>query len=164
MKQFQILIEKVIDSIANTLAYLLALMIILVFITVFARYMLNVSYVALQELIMYFHAILFMFGVSYALKEKSHVKIDIIYNSLNKKYQYYISMLGTIIFIIPTSIFITYSSMDMVIQSWLLLEGSSEAGGLDLIFILKSVIPITGFLIFIQALSDIIKYMDRYKI
>ena len=164
MKQFQILIEKVIDSIANTLAYLLALMIILVFITVFARYILNVSYVALQELIMYFHAILFMFGVSYALKEKSHVKIDIIYNSLNKKYQYYISMLGTIIFIIPTSIFITYSSMDMVIQSWLLLEGSSEAGGLDLIFILKSVIPITGFLIFIQALSDIIKYMDRYKI
>ncbi len=164
MKQFQILIEKVIDSIANTLAYLLALMIILVFITVFTRYMLNVSYVALQELIMYFHAILFMFGVSYALKEKSHVKIDIIYNSLNKKYQYYISLLGTIIFIIPTSIFITYSSMDMVIQSWLLLEGSSEAGGLDLIFILKSVIPITGFLIFIQALSDIIKYMDRYKI
>ena len=164
MKQFQILIEKVIDSIANTLAYLLALMIILVFSTVFIRYMLNVSYVALQELIMYFHAILFMFGVSYALKEKSHVKIDIIYNSLNKKYQYYISMLGTIIFIIPTSIFITYSSMDMVIQSWLLLEGSSEAGGLDLIFILKSVIPITGFLIFIQALSDIIKYMDRYKI
>ena len=73
-------------------------------------------------------------------------------------------MLGTIIFIIPTSIFITYSSMDMVIQSWLLLEGSSEAGGLDLIFILKSVIHITGFLIFIQALSDIIKYMDRYKI
>ena len=164
MKQFQILIEKVIDSIANTLAYLLALMIILVFITVFTRYMLNVSYVALQELIMYFHAILFMFGVSYALKEKSHVKIDIIYKSLNKKYQYYISLLGTIIFIIPTSIFITYSSMDMVIQSWLLLEGSSEAGGLDLIFILKSVIPITGFLIFIQALSYIIKYMDRYKI
>ena len=164
MKQFQILIEKVIDSIANTLAYLLALMIILVFITVFTRYILNVSYVALQELIMYFHAILFMFGVSYALKEKSHVKIDIIYNSLNKKNQYFISMLGTIIFIIPTSIFITYSSMDMVIQSWLLLEGSSEAGGLDLIFILKSVIPITGFLIFIQALSDIIKYMDRYKI
>ena len=69
MKQFQILIEKVIDSIANTLAYLLTLMIILVFITVFTRYMLNVSYVALQELIMYFHAILFMFGVSYALKE-----------------------------------------------------------------------------------------------
>jgi len=164
MKQFQILIEKVIDSITNTLAYLLVLMIILVFITVFTRYILNISYVALQELIMYFHAIIFMFGVSYALKEKSHVKIDIIYNSLNKKYQYYISMLGTIIFIIPTSLFITYSSMNMVIQSWSLLEGSSEAGGLDLIFILKSVIPITGFLIFIQALSDIIKYMDRYKI
>ena len=125
--------------------------------------MLNISYVALQELIMYFHALIFMFGLSYTLKEKSHVKIDIIYNSLNKKNQYFISMLGTIIFIIPTSLFIVYSSMDMVTQSWSLLEGSSEAGGLDLVFILKSVIPITGFLIFLQALSDIIKYMDKYK-
>ena len=163
MKQFQILIEEVIDVIANTLAHLLVLMIIIVFMTVLMRYMLNISYVALQELIMYFHALIFMFGLSYALKEKSHVKIDIIYNSLNKKNQYFISMLGTIIFIIPTSLFIVYSSMDMVTQSWSLLEGSSEAGGLDLVFILKSVIPITGFLIFLQALSDIIKYMDKYK-
>jgi len=163
MKQFQILIDKVIDNTTNILTYLLVSMIILVFITVIIRYMLNISYVALQELIMYFHALIFMFGLSYALKEKSHVKIDIIYNSLNKKNQYFISMLGTIIFIIPTSLFIVYSSMDMVTQSWSLLEGSSEAGGLDLVFILKSVIPIAGFLIFLQALSDIIKYMDKYK-
>ena len=163
MKQFQILIDKVIDNIAKILTYLLVSMIILVFITVIVRYMLNISYVALQELVMYFHALIFMFGVSYALKEKSHVKIDIIYNSLSKKNQYFISMLGTIIFIIPTSLFIVYSSMDMVTQSWSLLEGSSEAGGLDLVFILKSVIPIAGFLIFLQALSDIIKYMDKYK-
>ena len=163
MKQFQILIDKIIDNITNILTYLLVSMIILVFITVIIRYMLNISYVALQELVMYFHALIFMFGVSYALKEKSHVKIDIIYNSLSKKNQYFISMLGTIIFIIPTSLFIVYSSMDMVTQSWSLLEGSSEAGGLDLVFILKSVIPITGFLIFLQALSDIIKYMDKYK-
>tara|TARA_B100000427_G_C15452118_1_gene570057 strand:- start:310 stop:804 length:495 start_codon:yes stop_codon:yes gene_type:complete len=163
MKQFQILIDKIIDNITNILTYLLVSMIILVFITVIIRYMLNISYVALQELIMYFHALIFMFGLSYALKEKSHVKIDIIYNSLNKKNQYFISMLGTIIFIIPTSLFIVYSSMDMVTQSWSLLEGSSEAGGLDLVFILKSVIPIAGFLIFLQALSDIIKYMDKYK-
>ena len=161
MKQFQILIDKVIDNIAKILTYLLVSMIILVFITVIIRYMLNISYVALQELVMYFHALIFMFGVSYALKEKSHVKIDIIYNSLSKKNQYFISMLGTIIFIIPTSLFITYSSIDMVTQSWSLLEGSSEAGGLDLVFILKSVIPITGILIFLQALSDIIKYVDR---
>ena len=163
MKQFQILIDKVIDNIAKILTYLLVSMIILVFITVIIRYVLNISYVALQELVMYFHALIFMFGVSYALKEKSHVKIDIIYNSLSKKNQYFISMLGTIIFIIPTSLFITYSSIDMVTQSWSLLEGSSEAGGLDLVFILKSVIPITGVLIFLQALSDIIKYVDRYK-
>ena len=54
--------------------------------------------------------------------------------------------------------------MDMVIQSWSLLEGSSEAGGLDLVFILKTIIPVTGFLIFLQAISDIIKYLDSNKL
>ena len=73
-------------------------------------------------------------------------------------------MTGTLIFIIPTSLFIIYISMDMVIQSWSLLEGSSEAGGLDLVFILKTIIHVTGFLIFLQAISDIIKYLDSNKL
>ena len=48
----------------------------------------------------------------------------------------------------------------MVAQSWLILEGSSEAGGLNLVYILKSLIPITGILIFLQAISELIKYIE----
>tara|TARA_A100000164_G_C21570485_1_gene613773 strand:- start:290 stop:607 length:318 start_codon:yes stop_codon:yes gene_type:complete len=105
-----------------------------------------------------------MFGISYTLKEKSHVKIDVIFNSLSEKNQLLVLLIGTFIFIIPTSLFITYISIDMVIQSWSLLEGSSEAGGLDLVFILKTIIPLTGCLIFLQAISDMIKYLDSYKL
>ena len=160
MKQFQILIDQLIDRIANSLLYLLVFLIVLVFFTVFFRYVFNISYVFLQELIMYMHALIFMFGISYALKEKSHVKIDIIYSMMTSKKQCIISIIGIILFILPTSLFITYISIDMVAQSWLILEGSSEAGGLNLVYILKSLIPITGILIFLQAISELIKYIE----
>ena len=50
----------------------------------------------------------------------------------------------------------------MVGQSWLILEGSSEANGLDLVFLLKSFIPLMGLLIFLQSISEIIKYVEIY--
>ena len=160
MKQFQILIDQLIDRIANSLLYVLVFLIVLVFFTVFFRYVFNISYVVLQELIMYMHALIFMFGISYALKEKSHVKIDIIYCMLTSKKQCITSIIGIILFILPTSLFITYISIDMVSQSWVILEGSSEAGGLNLVYILKSLIPITGILIILQAISELIKYIE----
>lgn len=159
MKQFQILIDKLTDNIANGLLYILIALILLVFSTVFFRYVFNMSYIIIQEIIMYLHALIFMFGISYALKENSHVKIDVLYNSLNKRTQSVISIAGLVSFILPTALFIIYISIDMVTQSWMILEGSSEAGGLNLVFILKSLIPISGILIFLQGISELIKHI-----
>jgi len=159
MKQFQILIDKLTDNIANGLLYILIALILLVFSTVFFRYVFNMSYIIVQEIIMYLHALIFMFGISYALKENSHVKIDVLYNTLNKRTQRVISIAGLVSFILPTALFIIYISIDMVTQSWMILEGSSEAGGLDLVFILKSLIPISGILIFLQGISELIKHI-----
>ena len=159
MKQFQKLIDKLTDNIASGLLYILIALILLVFSTVFFRYVFNMSYIIIQEIIMYLHALIFMFGISYALKENSHVKIDVLYNSLNKRTQRVISIAGLVSFILPTALFIIYISIDMVTQSWVIFEGSSEAGGLNLVFILKSLIPISGVLIFLQGISELIKHI-----
>lgn len=159
MKQFQILIDKLTDNIANGLLYILIALILLVFFTVFFRYVFNMSYIIIQEIIMYLHALIFMFGISYALKENSHVKIDVLYNTLNKRIQRVISIAGLVSFILPTALFVIYISIDMVTQSWVIFEGSSEAGGLNLVFILKSLIPISGILIFLQGISELIKHI-----
>ena len=159
MKQFQILIDKLTDNIANGLLYILIVLIVLVFSSVFFRYIFNMSYIIVQEIIMYLHALIFMFGISYALKENSHVKFDVFYNTLNKRIQRVISIAGLVSFILPTALFIIYISIDMVTQSWVILEGSSEAGGLNLVFILKSLIPISGVLIFLQGISELIKHI-----
>ena len=114
MKQLQILIDRVTNNIAYILSYMLILLIIIVFSTVFFRYVFSISYVILQELIIYIHALIFMLGISYTLKEKAHVKIDIIYNVLAKENQNLVSSVGVLLFILPTSLFISYISLDMV--------------------------------------------------
>ena len=90
-------------------------------------------------------------------------EIDIIFNTFSKKVQSYISIIGILLFIFPMAFFLIYISTGMVIQSWLILEGSSEAGGLNLVFILKTIIPLTGFLILLQSSSQLLKLIKRYK-
>jgi len=159
MKKLQESIDNLIDRIGYLVSHLVIIMVFLVIITLFLRYVLNIGNIALQELVMYFHAIFFMFGIAYAIKENSHVKIDILSNQLHQKQKDVIFILGIIFLMIPFSLFTIYISMDMVIKSWEIMEQSGEAGGLNLVYILKSIIPISGFLILLQSFSELIKKM-----
>ena len=163
MFNFDKIIDNLIERISDFLMLLLLAMITMIFISVICRFFFNVNFIALQELIMYFHATIFMFGISYALKKDAHVKIDIIYNILPKKIKTYISIASILLFILPMSIFLIYISIGMTIQSWSIFEGSSEAGGLDLVFILKTIIPLTGILILLQSISQLLKILKRIE-
>ncbi len=129
------------------------LMFITVIINIFLRYLFNVNYIFLQELVMYMHAFIFLIGISLCLKEDTHVRIDIFSSKLNVFYRELIDQIGLIIFIIPFCLFVTYESTSMIARSWIMLEGSSEPGGLPFVFILKSSIYLFSFLIFIQAVN-----------
>jgi len=159
-------ISKIIDCITERISRFLIiailLMIALIFFSIVFRFLFNINYIAIQELVMYLHSFVFLFGLSYAIKKNTHVKIDIVYSKLSRRYKTLISLVGLFFFIIPTSVFIIFISLDMVSQSWLILEGSSEANGLDLVFVLKSFIPLMGILIFLQSISEIIKYIEIY--
>jgi len=48
-------------------------------------------------------------------------------------------------------------------RSWSILEGSSEAGGLNLVFVLKTIIPLTGILVLLQGISKLLKNIESLK-
>ena len=129
------------------------IMFITVIINIFLRYVFNINYIFLQELVMYMHAFIFLFGISICLKEDSHVRIDIFSSKLGVAYRKIIDQIGLIIFIIPFCLFVIYESTSMITRSWVMLEGSSEPGGLPFVFVLKSSIYLFSFLIFIQAVN-----------
>ena len=157
MKNLQKILDNFIEKVGYGTSFLVVVMVFLVTLTLFLRYVLSIGSVALQESIMYLHAIFFMIGISFAIKENAHVKIDILSNKFNSKQKNVVFIVGLIFFMIPFSLFVIFISIDMVSNSWEVMEQSSEAGGLNLVYLLKSVIPLTGFLIFLQSISELIK-------
>ena len=157
MKNLQKFLDNFIEKVGYGTSFLVVVMVFLVILTLFLRYVLSIGSVALQESIMYLHAIFFMIGISFAIKENAHVKIDILSNKFNSKQKNVVFIAGLIFFMIPFSLFVIFISLDMVSNSWEVMEQSSEAGGLNLVYLLKSVIPLTGFLIFLQSISELIK-------
>lgn len=156
MSPISFIINKILEVTVTLLDYILLFMIFLLTYIVLARYFFSWGDIAYQELVMYCHATIFMLGISYTLKEDSHVSIDIFSRKYSKALKIKINLFLNIIFLIPISLFFIYISLDMVMNSWAIYEGSSEAGGLNYVYLLKSLIPLTGVLIFLTGLNKII--------
>lgn len=160
-------IAQVIDLISEKIgiftAYLILPMIIITFLVAFMRYVLDVGSIAIQEIIIYLHALVFSVGAAFTLKNDMHVRIDIFYNNYKRDFKKIINILGASLFLIPTCILIFITSWDYVISSILLLESSKEAGGLPILYILKSYILLLCITLFFQAISEIFKNLNREK-
>ena len=157
------IINLFMKNLCNGLSYLMIFMLSLLFIIIITRYFFSYGNVALQELVMYCQAIIFMLGICYTLYDNSHVSIDIIVKRISKKKQDVVNSFFNIIFLLPISLFLIFVSKDMVIRSWSIMEGSSEAGGLNYVFVLKSIIPITGFLIFIISVLILVNDIKKFS-
>ena len=150
-------LEKISIISENITKYFFYIMFILVIVNILLRYIFNINFIFMQELVMYLHAFIFLFGVSICLKENSHVRIDVFSNKLGAEVKKYIEILGTVFLIIPFCLFVLYESTPIVIRSWEMLESSGEPGGLPFIYILKSSIYVFASLLLIQALGRLVK-------
>ena len=84
------------------------LMFVVVLINIVLRYLFNINYIFLQELVMYMHAFIFLFGVSLCMNDDAHVRIDIISSKLDQGYRKLIDKIGLYILVIPFCLFIFY--------------------------------------------------------
>ena len=150
-------LEKISIISENITKYFFYIMFILVIVNILLRYIFNINFIFMQELVMYLHAFIFLFGVSICLKENSHVRIDVFSNKLDSKVKKYIEILGTVFLIIPFCLFVLYESTPIIMRSWEMLESSGEPGGLPFIYILKSAIYVFASLLLIQALGRLVK-------
>ena len=149
------------EKIGILTSYLAIPLILLTFIVAFMRYILDFGSIAIQEVIIYLHALIFTIGASYTLKNDMHVRIDIFYTNLTPQKKKNINFYGTIFFLIPTCVLIFVTSFNYVLSSIMLLESSKEAGGLPVLYILKIYILLLPITLFLQAISELIKNSNK---
>jgi len=147
-------ITKKVGMLSAILAMLLAL---LVGYDALMRYLFSAGSIALQEVEWHLFDILFLLGLSYALKHKKHVRVDIFFVNYSPNTKAMIEILSMLFLLIPFSMFFLQGAFDMTLQSFLQNEVSSDPGGLKYRFIIKGVLFLAFILLVLQAISEIIK-------
>lgn len=139
----------------KSVAWLSLAMVIGVSAVVISRSIFGFGSVATQELIAYCHAALFMLTLGYTAQAGGHVRVDIFYRQFSTRTKAWVNMLGAIVFLLPFSVFLLLSSLGMVEQSWIFMEGSNNPGGLPFVYVLKTLIPVGAGFLALYALSSI---------
>jgi len=155
------LLEKIIKKIGDTCSWLSFILVILISLDVFLRYVFNFSSASLYELEWHMFAVIFMVGSSLTLQKDEHVRVDVFYNKFSDKGKNIINLIGNIIFLLPFSLIIFYTSIPFVEDSFRILESSPDPGGLQFRFLIKSIIPISFLLLAIQGVLNVFKNLKN---
>ena len=150
-------IDAIIEISGRTVAWLSLGMVVITCTVVVLRYGFDTGAIALQESVTYMHALVFMIGLSYALKHDRHVRVDLLFNRLSRRSRQRINLIGHVGFLLPICLVITMESFDYVMRSWAIREGSPEAGGIPGVYFLKTLIPLSALLLSMQAISEVLR-------
>lgn len=148
-------LARAIALLGRAVSWLTLIMALLTFTIVVLRYGFNLGWIWLQESVTYLHALIFMVAAAWAFQTDDHVRVDILYRARSPRYRSTVDLLGTLLLLIPFTIFLLTISWDYVSASWATREASREAGGLPLVWALKSLILVLPALLLLQSLSTV---------
>lgn len=151
------LAETVSSITGKCVSWLTLAMMLITCLIVLLRYGFNIGSIALQESVLYLHALVFMLGAAYTFKDDEHVRVDVFYRTFTARKKAWVNILGGIFFLLPVTLYTCYLSMEYVGASWRVLETSQEPGGLPYIYLLKTLIPLMMISLVIQGIADIVK-------
>ena len=161
------LINKINVAIGKFFSWSLLIMVITTFIIVILRYLFNLGYIWMQELVRYLYASVFMLCAAYTLANDEHVRVDIFYSKMENKHKTIVNMIGALIFLFPVCLSILYYSYTYVINSWIQLEGSLEERGLHAVYLLKTFIWAFAIMLILQStyivLQGCLKLIRKYR-
>jgi len=150
-------LEKTINSLGRLISLMIPVIVILMIVIIVARYFLGIGLTGIQELVMYIHALIFLGCAGYVQYKDEHVRVDIFYRDASNKYKNKVNLILGILFLIPMVFVIGYFSIGLVEMSWKIKEISTEAGGLNYVYIQKTLIllfPLSLLLTIIYQLRE----------
>jgi TRAP-type mannitol/chloroaromatic compound transport system permease small subunit len=160
-------IDRLTGWIGRGVAWLTLLMILIGAFNAIARYLgrylgVHLSSNAYLELQWYLFSIVFLLGAAYTLREDAHVRVDVLYGRVSSKAQALINMLGSVLLLLPFTLFVLWVSIPVVRASWRIREGSPDPGGLPR-YPLKAMLLACFALLALQGVAELIRSWHEYR-
>lgn len=160
MKNLIRILESLAEVTGRVIAWGTLLMVLVTFAVVVLRYALDTGWIAMQESITYLHSLVFMLGAAYTLRHQGHVRVDIFYQKFSERGRAWVNLLGTLLLLFPMMSFIVWISWEYVAESWKVMEGSREAGGLPGVFLLKTLLLLMPVAMMLQGLALLLRSLQ----
>lgn len=154
-------IDRMNAAVARVVKWLALVMVLVQFCIVIGRYVFGYNSIAAQESVLYMHATLFMLGAGYTLLVDKHVRVDVFYAKVSDASRRQIDIFGHVFLLIPSMLTLLYWSWPSVRNSWKILEGPISVGGIEAVFLLKSLIPAFCTLILLQSVSLLVRLLHE---
>jgi TRAP-type mannitol/chloroaromatic compound transport system permease small subunit len=157
-------LELLFDRFSNVMGWIAGVLNLLMLINVFydaiMRYFFNTGSIALQEMEWHLFAMVFLFGIAYALKEDGHVRVDVLYDRFSPRKKAIVDIAGTVLFLLPLSLLIIEGSVWYVQEAYTSGEISGDPGGLPHRWLIKLVIPASFVFLVVSAIGFIIRNIN----
>jgi TRAP-type mannitol/chloroaromatic compound transport system permease small subunit len=146
-------IEAVNLVIGEVVLWLAVAMVTVQFTNVVLRYVFGITFITMQESVIYMHGTLFMLGAGYTLLYNGHVRVDIFYGAASPQKKALIDLIGTVLLLVPMCVLLIVVSDRFVANSWAIREGPMFVGGLRIVYLYKTLVPIFAGLLLLQAVA-----------
>lgn len=150
-------LEKYINFVGEKISYLIPVMVVLMIFVIVSRYFFGVGRTDIQELVMYFHALVFLGCAGYVMNHDEHVRVDIFYRNASKKYKKNINFIFGLVFLLPLIAITFFYSIETIEASWKMSEASTEAGGLAYVYIQKTLMILFPLTLLAALINQFIK-------
>ena len=151
--RFVAAVERAVERIGRAASWLSLAIVVLMAVNVLLRYAFSIGSVWSQELEWHLLAPLVLLGMTYALQQGEHVRVDVFYARYPERAKAAIDLVAGLLAVALALLVIRYS-IHYVQQSYAIGEVSSDPGGLTHRWLLKALIP-AGFALFaLQAAAQ----------
>lgn len=151
--RFANFVDTLNEQVGRFAAWFTSILVLVICVDVLFRYLFQETAVWIVELEWHLFAVIFLLSGGYALKHDKHVRVDLFYANFSERDKALLNLFGTVVFLLPWCLVLIYYSYQFAALSFLDGEGSPNPGGLPARYVIKSVITIGLFLLFLQGLA-----------
>jgi TRAP-type mannitol/chloroaromatic compound transport system permease small subunit len=130
---------------------------------VFVRYVLNSPTVWAFDMMIQMYGALFLMCGAYALAQDTHVRADVLYRLFPVKVQASLDFVLYFLFFFPGVLALAWYGWEIASDSWRYKEVSFNSPASIQIYFFKSLIPIAGFLLVFQWVSELVRCVMAFR-
>lgn len=123
---------------------------------VILRFGFNTGFIMLQNLAGYAFAVLMILTLPYCLRRDGHVRVEVFSERMPAGYGRAADLVALVLFLIPVFGLMVWAWLPDLAYSWKIREGSVETGGLGGVFLVKTMLPLSGVLMILQGIAALL--------